>query len=96
MGRTPALQLCWLRACLRQLPPGRGAWHAHPTSTLRACLWLPVQMKEIVNAGNLLPDALILRVIREHFMKASRALWLVGLVGWSVAVVVVLRASPQS
>lgn len=36
-------------------------------------------MKEIVNAGNLLPDALILRVIREHFMKASRAL--VGLVG---------------
>lgn len=53
-------------------------------------------MKEIVNAGNLLPDALILRVIREHFMKASRALWLVGLVGWSVAVVVVLRASPQS
>lgn len=29
------------------------------------------QMKEIVNAGNLLPDALILRVIREHFMKAS-------------------------
>lgn len=28
------------------------------------------QMKEIVNAGNLLPDALILRVIREHFMKS--------------------------
>lgn len=27
-------------------------------------------MSAIVNAGNLLPDALILRVIREHFMRA--------------------------
>ena len=29
-------------------------------------------MKEIVNAGNLLPDSLILRVIREHFLKVRR------------------------
>lgn len=27
-------------------------------------------MAEIVNQGHLLPDALILRVIREHFMRA--------------------------
>ena len=27
-------------------------------------------MKECVNKGNLLPDTLILRVIRDHFMKA--------------------------
>lgn len=30
----------------------------------------PPQMAAIVNAGNLLPDALILRVIRDHFMRA--------------------------
>ncbi|KAL4435036.1 hypothetical protein ABPG77_003861 [Micractinium sp. CCAP 211/92] len=28
------------------------------------------EMEECVNKGNLLPDSLILRVIREHFMKA--------------------------
>jgi adenylate kinase family enzyme len=27
-------------------------------------------MKECVNKGNLLPDTLILRVIRDHFMRA--------------------------
>lgn len=29
-----------------------------------------LQMEKLVNAGQLLPDDLILRVLREHFMRA--------------------------
>ena len=73
-GQALKLPSSHARLLHRQSPPHH---FADPPAFLPArpvppaCLLLHrPQMKDCVNKGNLLPDTLILRVIRDHFMKA--------------------------
>lgn len=55
---------------LAMLPPCPACRPMSWIVSAASCTWPPTQMAAIANAGNLLPDALIMRVIRDTFMRA--------------------------